>query len=323
MESKAELLSLQQVRCFCAALELGSFSAAADALRVSQPAVAEQVRKLERALGAELFVRAGRGVRPTDAGHAFAERAAESLRALEDAAGSVGEFTAMRSGEVALGTFSAPSTWRLEEVVSAFLERHPNMAVRLLSRNSSAIAERVRRGELEAGLVLLPIDDRRLDVRPLVRDELLYVSADPERTRRPATIGQLASAPLIFYDAESADTDPIRRLLAERAQAHGVRLRPRVEVEMAELALAMVARGLGDTYLPVSYTHAPYYPAGLTTAPFEPTLFNTFAIVTRPAARLSPGTRELLGEIQSHMHAVAGEFDRASYSATTKSARGD
>ncbi len=309
-ESKAELLSLQQVRCFCAALELGSFSAAADALRVSQPAVAEQVRKLERALGAELFVRAGRGVRPTDAGHAFAEHAVASLRALEDAAGCVGEFTAMRSGEVALGTFSAPSTWRLDEVVSAFLERHPNMSVRFLSRNSSAVAERVRRGELEAGLVLLPIDDRRLDVRPLVRDEVLYVSADPERTRRPATIERLASAPLIFYDAESADTDPIRRLLAERAQARGVRLRPRVEVEMAELALAMVARGLGDTYLPVSYTHAPYYPAGLTTVSFAPTLFNTFAIVTRPAARLSPGTRELLAGLEAHMHALAGEFDR-------------
>ena len=124
-ESKAELLSLQQVRCFCAALELGSFSAAAEALRVSQPAVAEQIRKLERALGADLFVRAGRGVVPTDAGHAFAEHAARSLRALEDAAGSVGEFTAMRSGGVALGTFSAPSTWRLEEVVAAFLRAPP------------------------------------------------------------------------------------------------------------------------------------------------------------------------------------------------------
>jgi DNA-binding transcriptional LysR family regulator len=310
-ESKAELLSLQQVRCFCAALELGSFSAAAEALRVSQPAVAEQIRKLERALGADLFVRAGRGVIPTDAGHAFAEHAAHSLRALEDAAGSVGEFTAMRSGGVALGTFSAPSTWRLEEVVAAFLERHPNMTVRLLSRNSSAIAERVRRGELEAGLVLLPIDDDRLDVRPVVRDELLYVSADPERTRRPATIERLASAPLIFYDAESADSDPIRRLLTERAQAHGLRLRPRVEVEMAELALSLVARGLGDTYLPVSYTHAPYYPAGLTTASFTPALFNTFAIVTRPAARLAPGTRELLAELETHMHTVADAFDHA------------
>ena len=91
--------------------------------------------------------------------------------------------------------------------------------------------------------MLLPIDDDRLDVRPVVRDELLYVSADPERTRRPATIERLASAPLIFYDAESADSDPIRRLLAERAQAHGLRLRPRVEVEMAELALSLVAAG--------------------------------------------------------------------------------
>jgi DNA-binding transcriptional LysR family regulator len=311
-ESKAELLSLQQVRCFCAALELGSFSAAADALRVSQPAVAEQVRKLERALGADLFVCAGRGVLPTDAGHAFAEHAAESLRALEDAASSVGEFTAMRSGGVALGTFSAPSTWRFEEVVAGFLERRPNLTVRFLSHNSSAIAERVRHGELEAGVVLLPIDDERLEVRPLVRDELLYVSADPERTRRPATIERLASAPLIFYDAESADRDPIRRLLVERAQAHGLRLRPRVEVEMAELALALVARGIGDTYLPVSYTHAPYYPAGLTTAPFAPALFNTFAIVTRPAARLSPGTRELLADLETHMQTLAGEFDRSS-----------
>ena len=204
MEPKAELLSLQQVRCFCAALELGSFSAAAEALRVSQPAVAEQVRKLERALGADLFVRAGRGVIPTDAGHAFAEHAAASLRALEDAAGSVGELTAMRSGGVALGTFSAPSTWRLEEVVAAFLERHPDMTVRFVSRNSSAIAERVRRGELEAGVVLLPIDDDRLDVRPVVRDEVLYVSADPERTRRPATIERLVASGGSFASVSTA-----------------------------------------------------------------------------------------------------------------------
>ena len=185
-ESKAELLSLQQVRCFCAALELGSFSAAAEALRVSQPAVAEQVRKLERALGADLFVRAGRGVVPTDAGHAFAEHAAESLRALEDAADERRRVHRdARAGTVALGTFSAPSTWRLDEVVAAFLERHPKMTVRFLSRNSSAIAERVRRGELEAGARAAADRRRRLDVRPLVRDEVLYVSADPERDAPP------------------------------------------------------------------------------------------------------------------------------------------
>jgi len=63
VQPKAELLSLQQIRCFCATLERGSFTAAAAELRVSQPAVAEQIRKLEQALGADLFVRAGRGVK--------------------------------------------------------------------------------------------------------------------------------------------------------------------------------------------------------------------------------------------------------------------
>jgi DNA-binding transcriptional LysR family regulator len=310
MQSKAELLSLQQIRCFCAALELGSFTAAAEALRVSQPAVAEQIRKLERALGADLFVRAGRGVLPTDAGRAFAEHAARSLRAVEDAADSVGELTALRGGTVAMGIFGEPSAWGVDKLVAAFLRRHPELSVRLVGRNSSAVVERVRRGELEAGVVLLPIDDEKLDVRPIVRDEVLYVSASAERTRRPATIERLASTPLVFYDAESGEKDPIRRQLAERAQALGVQLRPKVEVELKDIALRLVAAGIGDTYLPSAYTHAPYYPTDLRTVSFSPALYDTLAVITRPGARLSPGVRELLIELEAHLRAVADALDR-------------
>lgn len=304
-------MSLQQIRCFCAALELGSFTAAAEALRVSQPAVAEQVRKLEQALGADLFVRAGRGVVPTEAGRAFAAHAARSLRAVEDAAGSVGDLTALRRGTVAVGIFGEPSAWGVDALAAAFLRRHPGLSLRLVGPNSSAIVERVRRGELEAGLVLLPIDDDRLDVRPIVRDEVLYVSARPERTRQPATIERLAATPLVFYDAASADSDPIRRQLAERAQALGVRLQPKIEVELKDIALRLVAAGIGDTYLPSAYTRAPYYPEGLHTAPFSPALYDTFAIITRPGARLSPGVRELVGDLEVHMRAVAEELDRS------------
>ena len=195
--------------------------------------------------------------------------------------------------------------------MAAFLREHPQVTVRLIGRNSAAIVERVRDGELEAGLVLLPIDDERLDVRPIVRDEVLYVSADARRTREPATIEALASVPLVFYDAESADADPIRRQLAERAQAMGVQLRPRVEVELIDIALRLVAAGVGDTYLPSAYTRAPYYPEGLHTTSFEPALYDTFAIVTRSGARLSPGVRELLAALETHMRAVADEFDRS------------
>jgi DNA-binding transcriptional LysR family regulator len=311
VQPKAELLSLQQIRCFCAALELGSFTAAADALRVSQPAVAEQIRKLEAMLGTDLFVRAGRGVVATEAGHAFAEHAARSLRAVEDAAESVSELTGLRTGTIAIGAFGEPSAWRLEKVAMAFLRSHPGVALRLVGLNSSAIGERVRRGELEAGVVLLPIDDDKLDVRPIVRDEVLYVTAHPERTREPATIERLASTPLVFYDAESADNDPIRRQLAERAQALGIELRPRVEVELKDIALRLVLAGIGDTYLPLAYTRTPYYPEGLHTVSFNPPLYDTFAIITRVGARLSSGVRELLRDVETHMREVAAELDRS------------
>jgi DNA-binding transcriptional LysR family regulator len=246
-EPKAELVSVQQLRCFSATAELGSFTAAADRLRVSQPAVAEQVRKLERLLSADLFARAGRGVALTEVGRAFAEHALRTLETLDAAVGSVGELTSLRSGTVTLGTFSAPSGWRFDDLVADFLERHAGMSLRLVGRNSSASAERVRRGELEAAVVLLPIDDHQLDVRPIVRDEVLYVSATASRTREPATIEQLASRPLIFYDAEAAEADPIRRQLADRGQADGLRRRPRVEVENKDIAQRLVGRGIGDT----------------------------------------------------------------------------
>jgi hypothetical protein len=77
------------------------------------------------------------------------------------------------------------------------------------------------------------------------------------------------------------------------------------------MALRLVAAGIGDTYLPSAYTHATSYPAGLTTTPFRPALYDTFAVITRPGARLSAGVRELLGDVEGHMCAVAEGFDRS------------
>jgi DNA-binding transcriptional LysR family regulator len=115
--------------------------------------------------------------------------------------------------------------------------------------------------------------------------------------------------PLVFYDADAAANDPIRRQLAERAQADGVELRPRVEVEHLDLALSLVAGGVGDTFLPSAYTHMASYPRGLTSVPFRPALYDTFAVITRRGALLSPATRELVGELVAHMESLAEHLD--------------
>src|SRR5919108_676234 len=108
-------------------------------------------------------------------------------------------------------------------------------------------AESVREGQLEAGLVALPIDDRGLEVLPAMREELLYVSADRERLRQPMSIERLAAAPLILFDARWGADDPTRRQLRERAQGAGVTIEPQIEVEYVTAALELAARGLGDT----------------------------------------------------------------------------
>ena len=95
--------------------------------------------------------------------------------------------------------------------------------------------------------MILPVDDTGLEVRGARTEELLYVSADPERLREPMTIERLAEAPLILYDARWAAQDPTRRVLRERAQRAGVRLEPLIEVEYMTAALDLAARGLGDT----------------------------------------------------------------------------
>lgn len=303
-EPEAELVTLQQLRCFLAAVHAGSFTGAATILDVSQPAVAEQVRNLERVLRIELFVRAGRGVRLSPAGRAFAERAPSVMAALEAAVQSVSEVRAVHRGTVAFGLFSTPEAYRLDEFVAAFARDHPGVSLALVGRNSSVAADRVRQGELEAGLVTLPLDDDGLDVRPFVRDEVVYVSADPDRVREEATIERLSERPLILYDAASGDRDPLRRQVQERAQQLGFRLKARVETETMVMALRLVAAGLGDTYVPRAHTFASYFPSRLGSVSFRPALHETFAIVTRRGGRASPATKLLVEGIEAHMRSL-------------------
>src|SRR3954447_17541014 len=216
-------MNIQQLQYFLATARHGSFSAAAEALHLAQPSLSEQVRRLEAELGVDLLARAGRGVALTEAGRAFLPAAERVLEALEEARGAVAEVRELRGGTITFGTFGIAGAYGLADVIEELRRRHPEVRVRAVGQNSTEVADAVRAGELEVGMVVLPVDDDGLEVRPAVRDEVLYVSADPERVRRRMSGRRLAEAPLILYDARWGDEDPTRRQLAERAQRAGVR----------------------------------------------------------------------------------------------------
>jgi DNA-binding transcriptional LysR family regulator len=300
-------LTLQQLQYFLGAFRHGSFSGAAEELHMAQPSLSEQVRRLEAELGVRLFHRVGRGLTPTEAGIALRPHAERTLDAAEAARESVVAVRELRGGTATFGTWGTARYYPGVDLVAEFRRRHPTVRVRVVGQNSSEVVDAVREGELEAGMIALPIDDRGLDVQPIMRDEIVYVSTEPSHLRVPVTIEALAEAPLILPDASWGTEDPTRRQLAELAQRVGVSIQPEIDVEDVEAALELAARGLGDTIVArgILLAMGRRVPKRLGWVPFDEPLYDTFAFIARANAPLSPASREFLSLARERLSALA------------------
>lgn len=148
--------TLSQLEYFLAVLKFGSFTSAADALGVSQPAVAEQIARLERIIGQSLFARQSRGVTPTRSAREFEPYARGVVDAAREASAWIHPDDAVGESSVAIGTFASPHHYGLADLLVKFLEENPGARLRVEGHNSSATADAVRAGELDAAVVALP-----------------------------------------------------------------------------------------------------------------------------------------------------------------------
>jgi DNA-binding transcriptional LysR family regulator len=316
----AELPTVAQLRYFLASVEHGSFAAAAEAMYIAAPSLSEQIKRLETRLGVVLFTRTNRALQLTDAGRLLvpqAERILAELGELVDAARGI---RSLAGGTVSFGTFSSAHLYLLPTLIAQFHREHPDVRVKVLGLNSAEVADAVRSGALEAGLVQLPIDDQGLAVsQSVLRDSVVYVSVDADRVARPATIEQLASVPLILSEARWAREDPLRRALTERAQQAGVVLDPITEVEFQTAAVEIAAHGVGDSLVSYLVTQWSGFPAGLRWAPLDPGYVEQFAFITRASGVLSPATRAFMDAAREHISALQSTAD--SLSAKGKTSR--
>ena len=182
------------------------------------------------------------------------------------------------------------------------------MRIRVVGLNSSEVAEEVRAGRLEAGLVQLPIDDRELEVSPSVfDDEVVYVSRDPRHTALPVDVTTLAERPLILSEARWAHDDPLRVSLTAMAQREGIVLRPIVEVEFQTHALELAAQGVGDSMVSYHVGKSLIASRGLSDAPLAPPIREHYAVITRRNGAVSAATAEFMRLAQRVLQRVAAE----------------
>ncbi|MBE2315644.1 LysR family transcriptional regulator [Solirubrobacter sp. CPCC 204708] len=287
-------MTLQQLRYFLATARHGSFAGAADELLLKQPSVAEQIRRLEAELGVPLFARTRRRLTLTAAGLALRPYAEQALTTAQDGADAVRAHRTLRGGIASFGLPRNAELYALTDLAAEMHTRHPLVGMRLIGQNSVEVADAIREGALEAGLVVLPVDDEGLDIEPVIRDEVLYATADAGRAAAPISVEALRDARLVLYDAHYGNGDPTRRQLNDRLQQLGGRLEPHIEVEYLAGALRLAALGVGDTIVARAAVDGGLVPDGLLTTPFADPLYDTLAVAKQRQLPLSPATRELL-----------------------------
>jgi DNA-binding transcriptional LysR family regulator len=232
-------------------------------------------------------------VRLTEAGNAFLLPANRVLDAAKAAEASITDISELENGSLSVGVFGQSFSYGLADIIADFHARFPGVSQSVSGLNSAEVADSVREGRHEAGIVFLPVDTTGLTVRPFFKDPILYVSADPTRTDAPMTIERFCSAPLVFYDAAWQLTDPTRRKLNEAAQRRGLTVRPVVDTDDVRVAIELTRRGVGDTI--ASRTMLDKLDAvGLHSVEFAEPITEALAIVHRVNSRPGPAARAFL-----------------------------
>src|SRR5512145_3069755 len=225
-------LQVAHLRTLQAIAHHGSFSRAAQALNLTQPAVSMQVRHLEQALGLPLLERVGKRAFPTRAGQLLLDHADRALRELEAGVERVRQLRGVVAGRVRLGTSASISIYLLPPALRRFRTRHPETEVVVVTGNAAEITRAIVANTLDVGIVSLPVRDRELAVTPFFHDELVAI-APPAPT--------LAGYPLILFEGGAT----LRRVIDGWFHRAGVAPRSPMELGNTEAIKKLVEAGLG------------------------------------------------------------------------------
>ncbi len=239
-------MELTTLRYFAAIVAEGHMTRAAETLGVTQPALSAMLRKLESEVGAPLLHRTPKGVEPTEAGRAFLRHAEEALRQAEEAKSSVRELLGLERGSISLGGGATAITYLGPPVVSRFRRAHPGVRFYIREAGSGAVARSVLDGELDLGIVTLPLKGagvQDLLVTPWLDDELRLIAPPRSRfeNRRTFRWRDIDGEPIVAFEAGSA----VREVVDRAAELQGVSLRPVMELRSIESIKRMVSAGVG------------------------------------------------------------------------------
>jgi DNA-binding transcriptional LysR family regulator len=214
-------MNLDHVRSFLEVIKRGSLSEAARALGISQPAVSNQIKGLERELGTELLIRGERGVVSlTVAGEEFLAFAEQIVAAHEKMLQQLSHIKDEVSGELVIAASTTPGEFVLPQLLTDFKSRYPQAEAKVTIADTRDIVEKVLARECDIGFIGAPIERPRLTLVPLVKDDIvLAVYPDhPFAEREAIRLAELRGQRLILREEGSGTRRSLEQLLVEKGE---------------------------------------------------------------------------------------------------------
>src|SRR5215467_11993006 len=281
---------------------LQSFSRAAEALRLSQPAVSLHVRQLEDALGLPLLERVGKRAAATPAGTLLLERGGRALEALPAAAASIHALRGVVAGRVRVGTGATASIYLLPPILRRLRARYPAIELVIVTGNTTEIAKAVAENALDVGVVTLPVRPRHLVVTPFYTDRLVAIAPrnwirhrrGPARRPRAPPPPDLAGEPLILYERGGT----IRQIIESWFKRGRVTPRVAMELGNGEAIKELVSAGLGPSITSWASVRTEARAGSLRAIPLSPPLVRRLGVIRRRDKPESPPLRALLRALE-------------------------
>jgi DNA-binding transcriptional LysR family regulator len=239
-------MDFDQLETFLEVARHTSFSRAAEKRFRTQPAISSQIRSLEEEVGAQLFDRSGGKVALTGAGKLFQQYAEQALDARKTMLTTVAEMERVPRGEIVVGANEGTCLHILPEVFAEFKKLYPNVGVQISRLERAKIMESIIDNSVDFGVVSAPVDDKRLTVVNIHRDELVIIvpPGHPLSFMSQASIAQVVPFHVLLPKL-GRTRDALENLFEER------HLKPRVAMELdsSELLKRFVAADVGIGFI--------------------------------------------------------------------------
>lgn len=287
-------LSLDQLQTLREVVKLGSFSAAARRLNLTQPAVSLQVRELEARCGVRLIERCGKSVRATDAGTELISYAERIGAEAENALAAMRRYHAGCVGRVRLGTGPTALSYLLPPILQRLRDNYPDIDLVITTGTTNDIAEQMQADALDLGFTALPVAREDFVETPVRTDPMVAILPATD-TEIPTTItpADVERRRLILEYQRIPHTQLSRAWL----RAAGVEVRPALELNHVDDIKQAVAAGLGMALIPgPAVTEGPPVNS-IVVRPLDPPLVRTLGLIQRRSKLEDPALRAVRHEL--------------------------